>query len=101
MADTCGGMVTTARVQLGAKALQLVGTLESRTQVTIRAAQENDAAIFITADTRTPWSEGFPLYPGEAYQFGGGDGSRGARAALYGIGPSGGDKIVYVITEGH
>jgi hypothetical protein len=96
MAGSCGGVGTTQRVMLQAKPTQLVGQLEQRTRTTIRAAMENDNPVFLTFDERSSHANGFPLYPGESYTLD----DRAARVAVYGVGPFGGDKIVYVLTEG-
>lgn len=94
--NTCGGSISTMRVNLSSKPIQLVGALESRTRLTVRADQTNDAAVYLVASPSQSWREGFPLFPGEAYTFD----DRGVRAAVYGVGPNAGDKIVYVLTEG-
>lgn len=92
----CGGTVTTNRVNLSKVPRQLVSSDENRTRVTILADSINDAPVYIVANASEPWQQGFPLMPGAAYEFT----DRGARTALYGVGPNSGDKIVYVITEG-
>lgn len=102
MASDCGGRIGTQRVTLTPNRTQLVGDVESRVVVTVKADNGNDGPIFLVGDKATPASEGYPLYPGEAYAFGGGTNNpRGAKASLYAWAPkSTGAGIVYIITEG-
>lgn len=92
----CGGTIGTQRIIVGSDPIQLVGKMESRTRLTIRAEPNNTAYIFLTSHRGMGFREGFPLGPGEAYQFD----DRGARAEVYAL-TSGTDNLTaYVITEG-
>jgi len=98
MAGTCGGQFNTSTVTLDTgEAVQLVGTVETRTVTTIKADLGNLGPVFISSDKTL--RGGYPLYPGEGYVLGADTNARGARAAVYAYAlfP---DCTVYVLQEG-
>jgi len=98
MAGTCGGQFNTSSITLDTgAAVQLVGTVETRTVTTIKADPMNAGAVFITAEKAQ--RGGYPLFPGEGYVLGADTNARGARAAVYAYALAD-DCRVYVIQEG-
>jgi len=81
---SCGGLITfSSLVVSGGVPVQVVGTDNNRSSLTVKAAMTNVGVLVLLSSPSQPVSQGWPLAAGEGYVFGGAPDGRGARAALY------------------
>jgi len=82
--SSCGGLITFSSLTVaGGPPVQVVGTDNNRSTLTVKAASSNVGVLVLLASPSQPVSQGYPLAAGEGYVFGGPPDGRGARAALY------------------